>query len=1047
MLQNLGGLLPYTKTDLSNSIKDSDISPIAAIAYSKLTLANSIGNADIAVGAGIQYSKLLFTESSGIINTDINNSAAIAYGKLNLSGSIVNSDINAGAAIQYSKLNLTGGLTDSDINPAAAITWTKVNKFGSHLDDIGDVTISSPPAIGDVPTWTGTSWENAPPPGAGGGEANTIANIGTAGVGLYKEKVGTELRLKNINAGSAKITVTDDTIGNEVDIDVASNVVSTIQANTFGDFAQQFRSGKLELRDSNDSHSYVITGSDILGTRNVIIPTLDDHDTIDMVGTAQVITGTKTFVSSGLRIKDSDGSHVYTIISSDLTGDAFLTLPLFAGTDTLVTQGLAQPITNKTIDASLNSITNIGDANIGIHTSSKITIAAKGQLNTNIVYNDQANSYNAAFDQFFPSSRLLVGSSDGSQSYAIAGSAIAAPRTITLPLLTGPDTFVTQAFGQPITNKTINIDSNTIKHSTTNAAGDILVSDGAKYDRLAKGSANQVLAVNSGGTGLTWAPSGGPGGGEANTASNVGTAGVGIFKVKSDVDLQFKKINAGSTKVTITDDTTNSEVDIDLGSQVVATDQANTYGAVNQKFPSGRLLLGDLDGLQSYTFVGSNLAADRVVTWPLLGGNDTVVLEAHTQELTHKTINADAAVSFNTISNIGDGSIAAHTSTKITITDPAHLPSNILYTDTTQTVSGSKTWGTNAQIFRDNVLRISNPANTFNYVFRTGAITTINKNVTIPFIGNDDTFAMLGVNNVFNATQTINKTSGTTTYESLQQWYVSDCPTADGYVELVNNSNVDAVFQPRFNFKSSTNGAVRLNTYCSAANDTGNTAVLALDMARDADANITTRPLLQVRNNAAIKFTVNADGSLLVPDTITVAHAGGGAEVMQKWYTTDAASTDGYIEFTNATNTGGLFRPKINMRSSDAAAPRIEGYCSAAQDTGANPLIAIDGAQDGDLTITTRPLFAVRNNASTKFTVGPTGNLTIVDGADIILGATNGTTIGTATTQKIAFYGATPVARQASIADISTSATGTQIAAAVNAIITRLEVLGLIATV
>ncbi len=53
-------------------------------------------------------------------------------------------------------------------------------------------------------------------------------------------------------------------------------------------------------------------------------------------------------------------------------------------------------------------------------------------------------------------------------------------------------------------------------------------------------------------------------GGEVNTASNVGTAGVGVFKQKTGVDLEFKKINAGSSKVTITDDAGNSEVDIDV---------------------------------------------------------------------------------------------------------------------------------------------------------------------------------------------------------------------------------------------------------------------------------------------------------------------------------------------------------------------------------------------------------------------------------------------------------------------------------------------------
>jgi hypothetical protein len=69
--------------------------------------------------------------------------------------------------------------------------------------------------------------------------------------------------------------------------------------------------------------------------------------------------------------------------------------------------------------------------------------------------------------------------------------------------------------------------------------------------------------------------------------------------------------------------------------------------------------------------------------------------------------------------------------------------------------------------------------------------------------------------------------------------------------------------------------------------------------------------------------------------------------------------------------------------------------------------------------------------------------ITVSDGGNVVLGTTTGTKIGTATTQKLGFYNATPVVQPTAVADATDAAS---VITQLNALLTRMRNLGLIAT-
>jgi hypothetical protein len=100
---------------------------------------------------------------------------------------------------------------------------------------------------------------------------------------------------------------------------------------------------------------------------------------------------------------------------------------------------------------------------------------------------------------------------------------------------------------------------------------------GSTWDNTATGQAFRCLDASTGAA--NWIDiTAGATAGEANTASNVGTAGVGVYKQKAGVNLEFKTINAGSSKVTITDDAGDSEIDVDVDGGIILDGEIATDG-------------------------------------------------------------------------------------------------------------------------------------------------------------------------------------------------------------------------------------------------------------------------------------------------------------------------------------------------------------------------------------------------------------------------------------------------------------------------------------
>lgn len=307
-------------------------------------------------------------------------------------------------------------------------------------------------------------------------------------------------------------------------------------------------------------HALTQDGGDAVPARStwdVVGATLtDDPDNDRTIIT--ITAGDSDFDSSELRIANPAGTFWYTFAGSAILADRTLTLPLLGANDVVVCEAFAQTLTNKTISGASNTLTvrlasdvtgtlpvanggtGITSLGTGVATwlgtpsganlASALTTAlpdTKGgtgltSLGTGVATflgtPSSANLASACSDETGTGSLVFgtaplfkttinLNNPGNTFKYVITPAAIAADRTLTLPLLAGNDTAVCEAFTQTLTNKTIAGASNTltvrIANDVTGLGTGVATFLGTPSGANLASALTTALPDTKGGTGLT----------------------------------------------------------------------------------------------------------------------------------------------------------------------------------------------------------------------------------------------------------------------------------------------------------------------------------------------------------------------------------------------------------------------------------------------------------------------------------------------------------------------------------------------------------------
>lgn len=223
----------------------------------------------------------------------------------------------------------------------------------SSIDVLSDVDTTGvyAPTSNQVLTWNGSSWKPATPPGAAGGEANNIVQVGT-GKDIFYQKNGVDFQLRRIQ-GDSNILVQDSG---------TSLLINMTSAPTFGNI--QIKNNTIENTTTNNDINITPNGTGAVVVSGDLTATLGTaaQPNITSIGTlaADLILGnTHDIVLQG-------SSFSTTVVSADPSENRTITLP--DATGTAITTGnlssINQLASTVTGDISFSGDITVASANI-----------------------------------------------------------------------------------------------------------------------------------------------------------------------------------------------------------------------------------------------------------------------------------------------------------------------------------------------------------------------------------------------------------------------------------------------------------------------------------------------------------------------------------------------------------------------------------------------------------------------------------------------------------------------------------------------------------